>query len=54
MTIPAVGLGTWDGSFEGEVKAAVIASIKAGYRHIDCAYYYKNEKEVNILLCIFG
>ncbi|KAI9492886.1 NADP-dependent oxidoreductase domain-containing protein [Zychaea mexicana] len=43
--IPAVGLGTWQ-SKPNEVYDAVRTALKAGYRHIDTAYVYRNEKEV--------
>ncbi|KAH6678792.1 GCY protein [Plectosphaerella plurivora] len=43
--IPAVGLGTWQ-SKPNEAKNAVEAALKAGYRHIDTAFAYKNEREV--------
>lgn len=44
-TIPAVGFGTWQAS-PGQVEEAVATALKAGYRHIDCAAIYRNEREV--------
>ena len=43
--IPQLGLGTWQIAPE-ETVAAVTAAFDAGYRHIDTAQMYGNEREV--------
>jgi 2,5-diketo-D-gluconate reductase A len=44
-TIPQIGFGTSPLS-DREVIPAVVAAIEAGYRHIDTAYRYNNERGV--------
>src|SRR6266702_2724058 len=43
--IPAVGLGTWD--LRGRAcSRAVEQALRLGYRHIDTAEIYDNEREI--------
>lgn len=50
-SLPSVGLGTFQGTFQGEdgnegVSDVVYVAIKSGYRHIDTAFAYGSESEV--------
>jgi len=44
--IPTVGFGTWKIRLNGKAEHAVAEALKAGYRHIDTARIYGNEKGV--------
>lgn len=51
--IPAVGLGTWE--LRGRVCARVVEqALRLGYRHIDTAEMYDNEREVGEALRASG
>lgn len=43
--MPAVGFGTWN-IRRSQAAAAVETALRAGYRHIDTALAYGNEREV--------
>ena len=45
VNIPSIGLGTWDVSGKEGEKTIQLA-LDLGYRHIDTAQMYENEKEV--------
>jgi diketogulonate reductase-like aldo/keto reductase len=47
VEMPALGFGTFanQGS-KGETYKAVVHALDAGYRHLDCAWFYQNEEEV--------
>jgi alcohol dehydrogenase (NADP+) len=47
--IPAPGLGTWHQQDNGADVSEIIANaIQAGYRHIDCAWAYENQKAIGV------
>ena len=45
LSIPLLGYGTWNLD-KSNASEAVSYAIETGYRHIDCAAAYGNEKEV--------
>ena len=44
-SIPALGFGTWNLD-KSNASDAVSIALQTGYRHLDCAAIYGNEKEV--------
>lgn len=50
--MPAIGLGTFgsDNYDNATIAKAVKGAVSAGYRHIDCASVYGNEKEIGSVL----
>lgn len=52
--IPRLAFGTFDLADGDEATAAVTCAIEAGYRHIDCARFYGNEKGVGAALAASG
>ena len=45
-SMPLLGLGVWDAKSGKETYDAVIHALETGYRHIDTAEIYGNEKDV--------
>nr|CAI5862099.1 unnamed protein product [Callosobruchus analis] len=48
--MPIIGLGTWQASNEDELTSALNYALEIGYRHIDTAYAYENEKIIGKVL----
>ncbi|KAJ2163143.1 hypothetical protein GGF46_000072 [Coemansia sp. RSA 552] len=46
VRIPEIGLGTWKAHETGVLYETVRDAIALGYRHIDCAKVYGNQREV--------
>ncbi|XP_049817257.1 1,5-anhydro-D-fructose reductase-like [Aethina tumida] len=49
VKIPVIGFGTWNAKGD-EIENAVEAALKVGYRHIDTAPVYQNEKNIGKVL----
>lgn len=47
--MPSIGLGTYKIS-PGSLENVIATAVKIGYRHIDCASVYNNQKEVGLAL----
>jgi diketogulonate reductase-like aldo/keto reductase len=48
--IPQVGLGVWQAGAGASTQGAVRAALEVGYRHIDTARIYGNEKDVGAVV----
>ncbi|KAL3286151.1 hypothetical protein HHI36_000663 [Cryptolaemus montrouzieri] len=46
---PSIGYGTWQ-ALDEELERALETALEAGYRHIDTAYVYQNEKVIGKVL----
>ncbi|EFN79797.1 Alcohol dehydrogenase [NADP+] [Harpegnathos saltator] len=49
QTMPILGFGTWHAS-EEELETAIDIALEAGYRHIDTATVYQNERAIGNVL----
>ncbi|WP_291046239.1 aldo/keto reductase [Herbiconiux sp.] len=54
VEIPKIGFGTWQIPDGPETYDSVAAALEAGYRHIDTARAYDNEKSVGRAICDSG
>lgn len=48
IDIPDIGFGTWNIPYGEDCEKAVFEAIRAGYRHIDTAGAYGNERSVGL------
>ncbi|KAF7273546.1 hypothetical protein GWI33_013762 [Rhynchophorus ferrugineus] len=49
LKMPILGYGTWQG-LAGELETALNVALEVGYRHIDTAHAYENEKVIGDVL----
>lgn len=50
VAMPRLGLGVWQVASGGETRRAVLWALEDGYRHVDTARIYGNEKDVGSAL----
>ncbi|WP_026038882.1 aldo/keto reductase [Myroides injenensis] len=46
VLVPKIGFGTWKLAEGDETVKTVLTALEVGYRHIDTAYFYKNEVSI--------
>lgn len=53
-SMPALGFGTFAAQGpKGDAYKAVLCALRTGYRHLDCAWIYRNEDEVGEAVTAF-
>jgi 2,5-diketo-D-gluconate reductase A len=53
VLIPAIGFGTWQLD-DGTAQPLVEQALEIGYRHIDTAQIYRNERDVGAAIAASG
>jgi diketogulonate reductase-like aldo/keto reductase len=54
VDMPVLGLGVWQMAAGTETEQAIEWALDAGYRHVDTATYYRNERSVGAALARSG
>jgi len=54
VEMPVLGLGVWQMAAGSETERAIEWAFEAGYRHVDTAAYYRNERSVGAALARSG
>lgn len=50
VVIPKIGFGTWQIKPGKDAYQSVLSALRIGYRHIDTAAAYRNEKSVGLAI----